>query len=123
METFEFSKPEEIRDKFYGVRNEQIQTSSSFIFISWIILLVSLPVTVAGYIGCFTLVSGSRRNGPLFWLLLEAGLPIIQILLWTWNPGFDERTVTTEKVLEVIKQTGENTRALILGRHFLEWIT
>ncbi len=140
MDTFEFSKPEEILDKLHDVRNEHIQTSSfnrAFIFISWIILSLSLPATVAGYIGCFTLVSGSRGNGPLIWLLLEAGLSIIRILLWAWNPSFDERTditvrlnltdhqplVTTEKDIEVIEQTGENTLSLIPERQFLEWIT
>ena len=32
----------------------------------------SFHFSFAGDIGCFTLVSGSRRNGPLIWLLLEA---------------------------------------------------
>ncbi len=139
-DTFEFSKPEEILNKLYDVRNEHIHTSSlniAFIFISWIILLLSLPATVAGYIGCFTLVSGSRGNGPLIWLLLEAGLSIIRILVWAWNPIFDERIgttarlkptdhqplVTTEKDIEVIEQTGENTLSLVPERQFLEWIT
>ena len=139
-DTFEFSKPEEILNKLYDVRNEHIHISSlniAFVFISWIILLLSLPATVAGYIGCFTLVSGSRGNGPLFWLLLEAGLSIIRILVWAWNPIFDERTettvrlemtdhqplVTTEKDIEVIEQTGENTLSLVPERQFLEWIT
>ena len=95
MGTFEFSKPEEILDKLRNVRNENIHTSfvnSVFVFTSWIILSLSLPATVAGYIGCFTLVSGSRGNGSLIWLLLEAVLSIIRILLWAWNPSFDERT-------------------------------
>jgi hypothetical protein len=140
ISTFEFSKPEEILDKLHDARKEHIQTSSfnsAFIFISWIILWVSLPATVAGYIGCFTLVSASRGNGPLVWLSLEAALSIIRILVWAWNPSFDERTditvtlkltdhqplVTTEKYKEVIEQTGENTLSLIPERQFLEWIT
>jgi hypothetical protein len=81
---FGFAKPEDILDKLYDVHNEHIYTSSfniTFIFISWIILSLSLPATIAGYIGCFTLVSGSRGNGPLIWLLLEAGLLIVRILV------------------------------------------
>jgi len=140
VDTFEFSKPEDILHKLHNVRNEHIHTSSfnrAFIFTSWIILSLSLPATVAGYIGCFTLVSGSHGNGPLIWLLLEAGLSIIRILVWAWNPSFDERTgitlglklvddqplVTTEKDVDVIKQTGENTLSLVPERQFLEWIT
>jgi len=140
MGTFEFTKAQEVLDKLRNVRNDHIHTSSfnrAFIFISWIFLSLSLPATVTGYIGCFTLVSGSGGNGPLIWLLLEAGLSIIRILVWAWNPSFDERTgitvglklvdhqplVTTEKVIEVIEQTGEKTLSLVPERQFLEWIT
>jgi len=140
MGTFEFTKPQDVLNKLHDVRNEHIHTSSfnrAFIFTSWIILSLSLPATVAGYIGCFTLVSGSRGNGPLIWLLLEAGLSIIRILVWAWNPSFDERAgitvgltlvddqplVTTEKDIEVIKGTGENALSLVPERQFLEWIT
>ncbi len=137
MDTFEFFKPEVIRDKLCDVRNEHIHTSllsRTFIFILWTILFLSLPATVAGYIGCFTLVRGSHGNGPLIWLLLEAALSMIRILIWAWNPSFDERTditmrlkltdheplVTTEKDIE---STGETTLSLVPERQFLEWIT
>ena len=137
MDTFEFSNPEAIRDKLRDLRNEHTRFSSlnrAFYFIAWTVLSLSLPATVAGYIGCFTLVSGSRGKGPLIWLFLEGALSIIRILLWAWNPSFDERTditvklkltnheplVTTEKDF---KKTGENTLALVPERLFLEWIT
>ena len=139
LETSEFSKPEDIRNKLSVLHKKHTQTSPfshAFIFISWIILFLSLPATVAGYIGCFTVVSGSRGNGPLIWLGLEAALSIIRILLWAWNPKFDERTsvtvgleldsdaplVTTEKKMEVVKDT-DMTLALVPERQFLERIT
>ena len=140
VEAPEFSKLEDIRNKLSHLHNEYIRTSPfshTFIFISWTILFLSLPATVAGYIGCFTVVSGSRGNGPLIWLGLEAALSIIRILLWAWNPSFDEQTgvtvrlklashqplVTTEKNLEVVEATGKRTIALVPERRFLERIT
>jgi len=140
MEAPVFSKPEVICDKLLELHNKHICTSPfshAFIFITWTVLLLSLPATIAEYIGCFTLVSGSQGNGPLIWVGLEAALSIIQILLWAWNPSLDERTdvtvklelakdqplVTTEKYIEVIKGTGKNTLALVPGHQFLEWIT
>jgi hypothetical protein len=133
VDTFEFAKPYAIHDKLRDVRNEHIRTSSfhrAFIFISWTIVFLSLPATVAGYIGCFTLVSRSHGNGPLIWLLLEAALSTIRIVLWAQNPSFDKMAeisvmlnvtgyqplVTTEKNIEVVK--GKST--LASERQFLE---
>lgn len=110
---------------------------SIFIVISWILLLVSLPATVSGYIGCFTLVSSSKGNGPLVWLGLEAALSIIRILIWAWNPKFDEETEITVKLnltehrplittgKNVLGKGTQNSRpfALFSQRRFLEWIT
>ncbi len=133
MNTFEFSEPETIRENLRKLRNEHTLMNRTFIFIAWTVLALSLPATVAGYIGCFTLVSGSHGNGPLIWLLLEGALSIIRILLWAWNPSFDERTDITVKLkltkheplvtTEKDKKTGENTLALVPESLFLEWIT
>ncbi len=131
VDTFEFCKPYAIHDKLRDVRNEHIRTSSfnhAFIFISWTILFLSLPATVAGYVGCFKLVSRSHGNGPLIWVLLEAALSIIRIVLWARNPSFDERAEISvmlkltdhqppvEKNIEVVK--GRST--LASERQFLE---
>jgi hypothetical protein len=130
VDTFEFGKPYAILDKLRDVRNEHIRTSSfnqAFIFISWIILFLSLPATVAGYIGCFRLVSGSHGNGPLIWLLLEAALSTIRIVLWAQNPKIDEMAeisvvlkltdhqppVTTEKNIEVAKGESRNVNLFL----------
>ena len=128
VDTFEFGKPYAILDKLRDLRNEHIRTSSfnrAFIFISWTILFLSLPATVAGYIGCFTLVSKSHGNGPLIWLLLEAALSTIRIVLWAQNPIFDEMAeisvmlkltdylVTTEKKVEVVKGESRNVNLFL----------
>jgi len=140
MKTLSFSDPEHIRCKLQELRDEHFPTpvfDRTFVLISWIILCLSLPATVAGYIGCFTLVSASQENGPLIWLGVEAALSIVRILVWSWNPSFDKKTditievkltgdqpfVTTEKDVRVIESTGNNTLALIPERRFLEWIT
>jgi len=140
MRTLSFSDPQNIHDKFEQLRKDHFPTPAfdrAFVLISWITLCISLPATVAGYIGCFTLVSDSQENGPLIWLGLEAALSIFRILVWAWNPHRDENTditvklnltkgqsfVTTEKDAEVIKSTGNNTLPLVPERRFLEWIT
>jgi len=140
MKKLSFSDPEHFRAKLQQLRDEHFPTPAfnrALILISWTILCLSLPATVAGYIGCFTLVSDSQSHGPVIWLGLEAALSIIRILVWAWNPGFDENTditvkvkltedqplVTTEKNVEVIESTGNNTLALVPERRFLEWIT
>lgn len=63
-------------------------------FFAWVILGLSLPATIAGYIGCFTLVNSTQAqaNGPLVWVGLEATLSILRIIIWAWNPSFDEKT-------------------------------
>jgi hypothetical protein len=140
MKTLSFSDPEDLRGRLQELRNEHFPTPGfdrAFVLISWIILCISLPATVAGYIGCFTLVSGSQGHGPLIWLGMEAALSIIRILVWAWNPTFDEETditvkleltkdqplVTTEKDIALVESTGNNTLPLVPERRFLEWVT
>ena len=56
-------------------------------------LLFGILFTVGGYIGCFGLVQSSQSKGsaPLIWLSLEASLSLLRILVWAWDPEFDER--------------------------------
>ena len=139
MKTFSFSDPEHIHGKLQELCSEHFSNPAfdrAFILTSWIILFLSLPAAIAGYIGCFTLVSNSQENGPFIWLGMEAALSIIRILVWASNPNFDEAEITvklkltkgqplitTEKDVDVIKSTGHNTLALVPQRRFLEWIT
>jgi hypothetical protein len=55
-------------------------------------LFGGLILSVVGYIGCFSLVqnSGNRTTGPLIWLLLEVLLSLTRMLLWAWDPEWDE---------------------------------
>ena len=108
-----------------------------FTIFFWTILLISLPATVVGYVGCFTLVSSSgEASAPVIWLGVEAALAVLRILLWAWNPKFDEDTevtvqlklsdhpplVTTDKDADLIRLT-DGVLSLTPERTFLEWIS
>ncbi|KAG7096444.1 hypothetical protein E1B28_003880 [Marasmius oreades] len=69
----------------------------SFSWSSWCLLLLQMLLaagifmTVAGYIGCFTLVNQSQIEiGPYVWLGMESALSIIRIFLWGFNPTWDD---------------------------------
>lgn len=70
---------------------------AAYTTLAWVMLGLSLPATVAGYIGCFTLVSSiaPTGNGPLVWVGLEAALSVLRIIIWASNPTFDEETEVT----------------------------
>jgi hypothetical protein len=140
MKTLSFSNPESLRGKLQELRNEHFPAPAfdhAFFLLSWIILCLSLPATVAGYIGCFMLVSNSQGIGPLLWVGTEVVLSIIRILFWASKPKSDkgmdisvrlkltkdQPLVTTEKDVRVVGLTGNNTLPLVPERRFLKWIT
>ena len=61
---------------------------------TWLLLyflLIGLVVSVVGYIGCFSVVQNSTSTiGPVSWLSLEAGLSVMRLAIWAWNPTGDE---------------------------------
>ena len=136
----EFSDYKHISERMKELQEDHFPTTSNLdrlcILSSWILLFLSIPAAIIGYVGCFTLVTNNTsQNGPLIWLGLEAALSVIRILLWASNPRFDEETevtiqlklsehpplVTTEKDVDVI--TATNHLTLIPERQFLEHIT
>jgi hypothetical protein len=55
------------------------------------LLLIGLVASVAGYVGCFSVVQNSTSTfGPLSWLCLESGLSVMRLAIWAWNPGWDD---------------------------------
>ena len=55
------------------------------------ILLIGLVASVVGYVGCFSVVQNSTSTiGPVSWLCLEAGLSVIRLVIWAWNPTRDD---------------------------------
>jgi hypothetical protein len=55
------------------------------------LLLFGLVASVVGYVGCFSVVQNSTSNaGPVSWLCLEAGLSVIRLVIWAWNPTTDD---------------------------------
>ena len=54
------------------------------------LLLVGLLASVVGYVGCFSIVQNSAlTSGPVSWLFLEAGLSVMRLAIWAWNPATD----------------------------------
>ena len=54
------------------------------------LLLIGLVASVVGYVGCFIIVQNSTSTiGPVSWLCLEAGLALIRLAIWAWNPTRD----------------------------------
>ena len=55
------------------------------------LLLIGLVASVVGYVGCFSVVQNSTSIiGPVSWLFLEAGLSILRLAMWAWNPTRDD---------------------------------
>ena len=55
------------------------------------LLLIGLLASVVGYVGCFSIVQNSASTfGPVSWLCLEAGLSVVRLAIWAWNPTTDE---------------------------------
>ena len=55
------------------------------------LLLISLLASVVGYVGCFSIVQNSASTfGPVSWLCLEAGLSVVRLSIWAWNPTGDD---------------------------------
>ena len=61
--------------------------------LTWLLLcllFVGLVASVVGYVGCFSVVQNSTSTiGPVSWLCLEAGLSIMRLAIWAWNPPGD----------------------------------
>ena len=55
------------------------------------LLLIGLVASVVGYVGCFSVVQNSTSTiGPVSWLCLEAGLSVMRLAIWAWNPTMDD---------------------------------
>lgn len=55
-------------------------------------MAIGIVASVVGYIGCFSLVQDSQATaiGRYLWLALEAILSLIRMMIWAYNPGFDD---------------------------------
>ena len=67
-------------------------------------LLFGIIASVVGYIGCFSVVQNSTTTfGPISWLCLEAGLSLMRLAIWAWNPTKDDAP-PLEIILKLDKQ-------------------
>ena len=82
-------------DDVYSLFEEHVdwQRSAEKV-IQRLVLLVGMLCSAYGYFGCFTLVQNSppTAHAPVSWLILEVILAITRLLIWAWNPRFDENT-------------------------------
>ena len=74
--------------------------------LTWLLLcllLIGLVASLVGYVGCFSVVQNSTSTiGPVSWLCLEAGLSVIRMAIWAWNPRGDDAP-PLEIILELDK--------------------
>jgi hypothetical protein len=67
------------------------------------LLLIGLVASIVGYVGCFSVVQNSTSTiGPVSWLCLEAGLSVMRLAIWAWNPTGDDAP-PLEIILELDK--------------------
>jgi hypothetical protein len=81
------------KERLDSIRDRIIEANGSpiLIWIFLIFLLIGIVGSVAGYVGCFSVVQGVRSSQEaLYWLCLEAGLSIVRIILWGLNPKGDD---------------------------------
>ncbi|KAK1227986.1 hypothetical protein PQX77_008988 [Marasmius sp. AFHP31] len=74
-----------------GVLEAHTLSEDALIFLLQAILITGMAMIVAGYVGCFNMVSRTDvPNGPYMWFGMETGLAVLRIALWGWNPSWDE---------------------------------
>ncbi|KAK1233340.1 hypothetical protein PQX77_003510 [Marasmius sp. AFHP31] len=74
-----------------GVLEAHSLSEDVFMLLLQAALVLGMAMIVAGYIGCFNMVSRTDvPNGPYVWFGMETGLAVLRIVLWGWNPPWDE---------------------------------
>ena len=79
--------PDELGDtKKYRIDARRI--APTWLLLSF--LFIGLVASVVGYVGCFSVVQNSASaSGPVSWVCLEAGLSVMRLAIWAWNPTKD----------------------------------
>ncbi|KAL0068385.1 hypothetical protein AAF712_004463 [Marasmius tenuissimus] len=73
------------------LESHALSSEDALIFLLQAILIAGMAMIVAGYVGCFNMVSRTDvPNGPYVWFGMETGLAVLRIALWGWNPSWDE---------------------------------
>ncbi|KAJ6509851.1 hypothetical protein DFH09DRAFT_999709 [Mycena vulgaris] len=81
-----------------GVNSKKTDEKNDFYWdniLLWVcrgFLLVGIGGASVGYVGCFTVVQNSKARNVFIWIGLEAFLSLIRIVIWGWNPEFDDDT-------------------------------
>ncbi|KAL0955451.1 hypothetical protein HGRIS_001693 [Hohenbuehelia grisea] len=64
-------------------------------------VVIGLGLSVAGYIGCFSLVKGGSTIGSYIWLSTEVFLSLVRMAIWAWNPKWDDNEAPLEISLQL----------------------
>ena len=82
--------PNTSRDVEAAVETKKYQMDArTWLFLC--LLVIGLVASLVGYVGCFSIVQNSTTTiGPISWLCLEAGLSIMRLAIWAWNPKDDD---------------------------------
>ncbi|KAJ8092991.1 hypothetical protein PM082_011311 [Marasmius tenuissimus] len=77
--------------RLQGALEAHSLSEDTFMLLLQVTLVVGMAMIVAGYVGCFNMVSRTDvPNGPYVWFGMETGLAVLRIALWGWNPSWDE---------------------------------
>jgi hypothetical protein len=71
-------------------RHRPHSAESLLLVTSAVSILPGALLSVAGYVGSFTLLQNTATPGPLVWLTLEAALSFVRMVVWASNPGYDD---------------------------------
>ena len=72
-------------------RNRKKHQIDSCTWLLLFLLLIGLVASVVGYVGCFSVVQNSTSTtGTVSWVCLEAGLSVLRLTIWAWDPTRDD---------------------------------
>ncbi|KAJ7052055.1 hypothetical protein C8F01DRAFT_1172886 [Mycena amicta] len=80
-------------------------------------LVLGSIATAAGYIGCFSNVQSALPHETFLWLGLEVTLSLLRVLLWSFNPKFDEDTGLLITIEGGIRPTAQATTTFPYDTH------
>ncbi|KAF7337854.1 Ankyrin repeat protein [Mycena venus] len=93
-----------------------------FVTVSWsylcmeVVLLLGFAMVIVGYIGCFSIVQDPRSTSAdvYLWLGLEFALSVLRVVVWAWNPAFDDPTGISFHLKPTTKLSVEEERTSVL---------
>ncbi|KAL0062507.1 hypothetical protein AAF712_010641 [Marasmius tenuissimus] len=93
-------------------RVEVLLSVDFMLLIHQVLILAGMMMTIAGYVGCFNLVSESNaKHGPYVWLGMEAFLSVLRMVLWGGNPSWAQGDTGLEMKLSLVSAQSKGDSA------------